>query len=464
MLVLFIGDIIGKPGRRALQAILPTLRDDLHIDVVVANGENVAGGRGLTNRTAQELFDTGVDIISSGNHIWDQKEVMELLDSEEPITRPANYPPGSPGRGWLTHKGLTVLNLQGRTFMQAIDCPFRTADAALGAMNGRTPVLVDFHAEATSEKVAMGWYLDGRVAAVCGTHTHVPTADQRLLTKGTAFVSDAGMTGARDSVIGFEIASVHRLFLTQLPTRLPVEEATRDSADEQRADRDRRRRRGAHDRFSASTARRCSMPSKGDFHNHSTASDGRLTPTQLVDLAARNGVKVFALTDHDSTEGLAEARAAAAKYADFTLVPGVELSTDIEGDEVHVLGYLPEPEDAELQAALKRFRDGRFERGRLMVEKLTAMGKPISWERVKEIAGEASIGRPHVALAMVEAGYVRNTTEAFDLYIGRNGPAYVEREKMTPVEAVADAATLWGLAGAGPSHLRHRRWRLCCAT
>jgi predicted metal-dependent phosphoesterase TrpH len=178
------------------------------------------------------------------------------------------------------------------------------------------------------------------------------------------------------------------------------------------------------------------MPSKGDFHNHSTASDGRLTPAQLIDLAARNGVKVFALTDHDSTEGLAEARTAAARYADFTLIPGVELSTDVEGSEVHVLGYLPEPENAELQAALRRFRDGRFERGRLMVEKLTALGKPVSWERVKEIAGEASIGRPHVALAMVEAGYVANTTEAFDLYIGRNGPAYVEREKMTPVEAV----------------------------
>ncbi len=178
------------------------------------------------------------------------------------------------------------------------------------------------------------------------------------------------------------------------------------------------------------------MPSKGDFHNHSTASDGRLTPAQLIDLAARNGVKVFALTDHDSTEGLAEARTAAARYADFTLIPGVELSTDVEGSEVHVLGYLPEPENAELQAALRQFRDGRFERGRLMVEKLTALGKPVSWERVKEIAGEASIGRPHVALAMVEAGYVANTTEAFDLYIGRNGPAYVEREKMTPVEAV----------------------------
>ena len=178
------------------------------------------------------------------------------------------------------------------------------------------------------------------------------------------------------------------------------------------------------------------MGAKGDFHNHSTASDGRLSPTEMVDLSYRNGVRIFALTDHDSTEGLAEASAAAARYTDFTLVPGVELSTDVEGGEVHVLGYLPEPENPELQAALKRFREGRFERGRLMVEKLATLGKPVSWERVREIAGEASIGRPHVALAMVEAGHVASTTEAFDLYIGRNGPAYVEREKMTPVEAV----------------------------
>jgi metallophosphoesterase (TIGR00282 family) len=226
--VLFIGDVVGKPGRRALQALLPSLRDELALDVVVANGENVAGGRGLTNRTAREMFDAGVDIISSGNHIWDQKEIIELLDSDEPVLRPANYPPGSPGKGWVSYKGLTVLNLQGRTFMQAIDCPFRTADAALEAAGSATPVLVDFHAEATSEKVAMGWYLDGRVAAVVGTHTHVPTADQRLLSKGTAFVTDTGMTGARDSVIGFEVEAVHRLFLTQLPTRLPVEERSRD--------------------------------------------------------------------------------------------------------------------------------------------------------------------------------------------------------------------------------------------
>ena len=175
-----------------------------------------------------------------------------------------------------------------------------------------------------------------------------------------------------------------------------------------------------------------------DFHNHSTASDGKLTPTQIVDLAAQRGVLIFALTDHDSTEGIAEARQAAAKYPGFVLVPGVELSTDIEGDEVHVLGYFTfeQIENAELQAALAKFRAGRFERGKAMVEKLVAIGKPISWDRVLEIAGEASVGRPHVAQALVEAGHVATIPEAFDLYIGRNGPAYAEREKMTPLEAV----------------------------
>ena len=181
------------------------------------------------------------------------------------------------------------------------------------------------------------------------------------------------------------------------------------------------------------------MPARADFHNHSTASDGKLTPTQLIDLAAARGVRVFALTDHDSTEGIVEARVAAAKHPGFVLVPGVELSTDIEGEEVHVLGYFDFDvlANEELQTELARFRAGRFERGRLMTEKLTALGLPVSWERVLEIAGEASVGRPHVAQALVEAGHVASFQEAFDNLIGRDGPAYVEREKMEPAEAVA---------------------------
>lgn len=177
---------------------------------------------------------------------------------------------------------------------------------------------------------------------------------------------------------------------------------------------------------------------KADFHNHSTASDGRLTPGQLVDFAASRGVKVFAMTDHDSTQGIREARAAAEKHDDFILVPGCELSTDIEGAEVHVLGYFDfeKIENPELQAELARFREGRVARGQEMVKKLTSLGYAISWERVLEIAGEASVGRPHVAQALVEAGHVKTITEAFDRFIGRDGPAYVEREKMTPEEAI----------------------------
>ena len=223
MRVLFIGDVVGQPGRRVLKEILPGLRHEQRLDVIIANGENAAAGRGLTLKTAKEMFNAGVDIISSGNHIWDQKEIIEELDGEAPILRPANYPPGSPGRGMLSLKGITVINLQGRTFMANIDCPFRTADALLKELP-EGPIIVDLHAEATSEKLAMGWYLDGRVAAVLGTHTHVPTADTRLLPNGTAYVSDAGMCGARDSVLGFEVSASHRLFLSQLPTRLPVEE------------------------------------------------------------------------------------------------------------------------------------------------------------------------------------------------------------------------------------------------
>lgn len=199
------------------------------------------------------------------------------------------------------------------------------------------------------------------------------------------------------------------------------------------------------------------MSAKADFHNHSTASDGKLRPAQLVDLAAANGVRIFAMTDHDSTEGIVEAKAAAAKHSDLILVPGVELSTDIEGTEVHILGYLTDDilQNEEFQAALTKFRAGRFQRGKGMVEKLNALGKPITWERVLEIAGDASVGRPHVAQALLEAGHVTSIKEAFDLYIGRNGPAYVERDKMEPEEAVA-TLTRYGAPAvlAHPSYVK----------
>jgi predicted metal-dependent phosphoesterase TrpH len=188
------------------------------------------------------------------------------------------------------------------------------------------------------------------------------------------------------------------------------------------------------------------MASKGDFHTHTTASDGRLTPTELVDLVVSQGVRYHALTDHDSTEGIPEARRAAAKHQNYTLIPGVEMGTDIEGAEVHMLGLYLFPEDDELQALLAKLREGRVGRGEGIVRKLRELGVMIEWERVQEIAGDASVGRPHVAAAILEKGYVKNVAEAFDKWIGRNGPAYVERDKMTPAEAVKCIVDRGGLA------------------
>ena len=226
MKVMCIGDIFAKPGRRALQATLPALRSELAIDAVIANGENAAGGRGLTVETSDEIFSAGVDVITSGNHIWEQREFVPRLDDEAPILRPYNYPPSAPGRGVTRRDNLAVINLMGRVFMGIdVDDPFRAVDRALEEVGGATVVIVDFHAEATSEKVAMGWYLDGRVSALVGTHTHVPTADARVLPAGTAFVCDLGMTGPRNSVIGMKKDQVLNKFLTQLPGRFTPEES-----------------------------------------------------------------------------------------------------------------------------------------------------------------------------------------------------------------------------------------------
>lgn len=219
-----VGDVVGRPGRRAMSALLPGLRQELGVDLIIANGENAAGGRGLTLPTARELFDAGVDVITSGNHIWDQREIIPSLDEEAPILRPHNYPPETPGRGIMTCNGVTIINLQGRTFMLPLDCPFRTADAILKGLPERSTIIVDMHGEATSEKVAMGWYLDGRVSAVLGTHTHVGTVGARVLPRGTAFVCDVGMVGSLDSIIGDDVDAVLSRFLSLLPHRLPVAE------------------------------------------------------------------------------------------------------------------------------------------------------------------------------------------------------------------------------------------------
>ncbi len=221
MLILAIGDIVGKPGRRAVSTLLPGLRQQYGLELVMANGENAAGGIGLTPETAQELFDAGVDVITSGNHIWAQKEILPYLDGQMPILRPLNYPPGVPGQGYIVIKEVAVVNIMGRTFIGNLDCPFQAMDKLLGEIKEET-IIVDFHAEATSEKVAMGRYLDGRVSAVLGTHTHVGTIDSQIFAGGTAYVTDIGMTGPADSVIGDDAEAVIQRFLTGVHHRLSV--------------------------------------------------------------------------------------------------------------------------------------------------------------------------------------------------------------------------------------------------
>jgi metallophosphoesterase (TIGR00282 family) len=227
---LMIGDVIGKPGRVALEQVLPGLREDRGIDIVTANGENSAGGMGLTMATARALFACGVDVITSGNHVWDKREFVRELDREERILRPLNYGTlGVPGRGWgIFHASdgteVAVINAQGRSTMVPIENPFTDMDHLLDEGADELPPvrIVDFHCELTSEKTAFGLHLDGRVSAVVGTHTHVPTADERLLARGTAYTSDLGMTGPLDSVIGFAPETVLPRFLNGLPTRFEV--------------------------------------------------------------------------------------------------------------------------------------------------------------------------------------------------------------------------------------------------
>ncbi|MBM3778395.1 MAG: TIGR00282 family metallophosphoesterase [Acidimicrobiia bacterium] len=225
MNLLFIGDIVGRPGRELVRRGLATLVDHHAIDLVVANGENAAAGFGITREIGDDLFGCGIDVLTSGNHIWDRKEAIDYIGTEPRLLRPANYPAGVPGNGSFvarTPQGTTVgvVNLMGRVFMTPIDDPFAIARREIDAIRARARViLVDFHAEATSEKIAMGWHLDGSVTAVVGTHTHVQTADERLLPNGTACITDVGMTGPHDSIIGMERGAALARFLTAMPSR-----------------------------------------------------------------------------------------------------------------------------------------------------------------------------------------------------------------------------------------------------
>jgi metallophosphoesterase (TIGR00282 family) len=228
MRILILGDVMGRPARRAVRDLVPSLIEKEEIDLVIANAENSAGGMGVDIKSAKELLSAGVQVLTSGNHIWKKKEIYPFLDEQESLIRPANYPAGAPGKGWCVwqHNGLRalVINVQGRVFMpNHVEDPFRCVDEILKQQGSRSPVvIVDMHAEATSEKYAMGWYLDGRASIVFGTHTHVQTADERILPNGTAYITDLGMCGPFDSVIGMEKDTVIRGFITQLPRQFEV--------------------------------------------------------------------------------------------------------------------------------------------------------------------------------------------------------------------------------------------------
>ena len=221
MRILFIGDIFGSPGRRIVADHLQDIVKTQSIDLALANAENSAGGFGVTPAIAEDLFKLGLDALTTGNHIWDKREIYDYLDRTPRLLRPANYPPGVPGKGVVVVKDCAIINLQGRVYMPHTDCPFRAADQILAELDPAIKVrFVDFHAEVTSEKISMGWYLDGRVSVVIGTHTHVPTADSRILPGGTAYQTDVGMTGPYDSVIGVEKDMILKRFMTSMPVRM----------------------------------------------------------------------------------------------------------------------------------------------------------------------------------------------------------------------------------------------------
>jgi metallophosphoesterase (TIGR00282 family) len=233
MRILFIGDVVGSPGRDMVKQYLSKLKEKYRPTITIINGENAASGKGINEKIYRQFLEWGAQAVTLGNHAWDKKEIFDFIDDAKYLVRPANFPDDVPGKGIaylkVNQDEVAIINLQGRTFLPAIDCPFRKADELIAEARERTPIIfVDFHAEATSEKQAMGWYLDGRVTAVVGTHTHVQTADERILPEGTAYLSDVGMTGPYEGILGMEREAVIRRFLTSLPVRFEVSETGRN--------------------------------------------------------------------------------------------------------------------------------------------------------------------------------------------------------------------------------------------
>lgn len=227
MNIMMIGDICGQPGRRTAAHFIPILKEKYDLHLIIANGENSAGGVGITANVLEELLEMGIDCITTGNHVWDKKEVFNFIDTERSLIRPANYPPGTPGKGYhilsIQNRKVAIINLLGRVFMPPIDCPFRTADQILSEIKKTCEVIIiDFHAEATSEKLALGYYLDGQISCIAGTHTHIQTADERIFPEGTAYISDIGMVGSWNSILGMDKEPVIKKFVTGLPAKFNV--------------------------------------------------------------------------------------------------------------------------------------------------------------------------------------------------------------------------------------------------
>ncbi|MDF2636040.1 MAG: hypothetical protein K0R78_2914 [Pelosinus sp.] len=227
MNIMMIGDICGQPGRRTAAHYIPLLKEKYNLDLIIANGENSAGGVGITAKVLEELLEMGIDCITTGNHVWDKKEIFNFIDTSNNLIRPANYPPGTPGKGYhvlsIKNHKVAIINLLGRVFMPPIDCPFRAVDQIIAKIKDTCEIIIiDFHAEATSEKLALGYYLDGQVSCIAGTHTHIQTADERIFPQGTAYISDIGMVGGWNSILGVDKEPVIKKFLTGLPTKFTV--------------------------------------------------------------------------------------------------------------------------------------------------------------------------------------------------------------------------------------------------
>jgi conserved hypothetical protein TIGR00282 len=443
--ILFIGDIVGRPGRYLLRDFLPAIKDEYNIDITIANGENAAHGNGLTKKIVDELYSYGIDILTSGNHIWDKKEVLDFIDQEERLIRPANYPDGVPGKGYTSYKlndnVVFVVNIMGRVFMSPLDCPFKTIDKIIDECKDISNyIIIDFHGEATSEKIAFGYYVDGRVTAVLGTHTHVQTADYKILPGGTAYITDSGMTGPYDSVIGSDKSAIINKFITGMPSKFDVADGNAQlNAVIIETDNCGKAVSIATLNLTASNLEKNMEWIKMkncDMHVHTIYSDGTLRPSEIIDIAISNKIYAIAITDHDTTEGVINALNLIPDKK-LNIIPGIELSAILEGFDIHILGYWIDYKNVDLIKKLNDIKAVRIERIEKMVKNLYDIASiKIDIEEVMKEGNYYTLGRPHIARVLIRHGYANDISDAFDKYLNKDSPIYVEKYRLSPEEAV----------------------------